>query len=128
LYGTTASNIGGNTTNSHIPQLSQSNDTNLNANYPQTAVPPQSLSSSYPNPYSYQASGISYPPIVSDDNLASIYTTSTNSNYMHQYLHETGNTNLSKTTVLLTSTTNSTKESLVSKIQYRIALKQKLYF
>ncbi|XP_015368477.1 PREDICTED: protein lingerer isoform X3 [Diuraphis noxia] len=115
LYGTTASNIGVNSTNPHIPQLSQSNHSILNANYPQTAAQPQFPSYSYP--HSYQASGISYPPIVSAANLASMYTPSTYSNYIHQNLHQTGNTNLSKSTVSLTSTTNSTKESLYDQSQ-----------
>jgi len=128
LYGTIASNIGENSSNSHNPQLSQSNYSNVNANYPQTETQLQFPSYPYPNPYSYQASGISYPPIVSDANLASMYSTSTNYNYMHQNIHQTGNTSLSKSTVLLTSTTNSTKESLVSKIQYKIALKQNILF
>lgn len=117
MYGTTPSNIGVNSTNSHIPQLSQSNHSILNANYPQTAAQPQFPSYSYPNPaHSYQATGISYPPIASAANLASMYTPSTYSNYMHQNLHQTGgNTNnLSKSTASLTSTTNSTKDSLVS--------------
>jgi len=125
LYGTIASKISGNSTNSHIPQLAQSNYSNLNAYYPQTGAQHQFPSYSYPNPLSYQASGISYPLIVSDANLASMYTTSTNSNYIHQNLHQTGNTNLSKSSVLLTSTTNFTKESLVSKSQFKIELKQK---
>ncbi|XP_050427101.1 protein lingerer isoform X3 [Adelges cooleyi] len=113
LYGTTTSNI--NSTNPHIPQLSQSNHSILNANYPQTAAQPPFPSYSYPNPaHSYQASGMSYPPIVSAANLASMYTPSTYSNYIHQNLHQTGNTNnLSKSTATLTSTTNSTaKDSL----------------
>jgi len=126
LYGTTASNIGVNSTNPHIPQLSQSNHSILNANYPQTAAQPQFPSYSYP--HSYQASGISYPPIVSAANLASMYTPSTYSNYIHQNLHQTGNSNLSKSTVSLTSTTNSTKESLVSKSQHIITLEQKNVF
>lgn len=114
MYGTAASNIGVN--NAHIPQLSQSNHSILNANYPQTAAQPPFPSYSYPNPaHSYQASGISYPPIVSAANLASMYTPSTYSNYIHQNLHQTGNTNnLTKSTASLTSTTNSTKDSLVS--------------
>lgn len=116
MYGTTASNIGVNSTNPHIPQLSQSNHSILNPNYPQTAAQPPYPSYSYPNPaHSYQASGISYPPIVSAANLASMYTPSTYSNYIHQNLHQTSNTNnLSKSTASLTSTTNSTKDSLVS--------------
>ena len=128
MYGTTASNIGVNSTNPHIPQLSQSNHSILNANYPQTAAQPQFPSYSYPNPHSYQASGISYPPIVSAANLASMYTPSTYSNYIHQNLHQTGNTNLSKSTVSLTSTTNSTKESLVSKSQYKNNIETKNLF
>lgn len=118
MYGTTASNIGVNNTNPHIPQLSQSNHSILNATYPQTGAQPFT-SYTYPNPASYQASGISYPPtIVSAANLASMYTPpSTYSNYIHQNLHQTGNTNnLSKSTASLTSTTNSTKDSLVSNI------------
>lgn len=122
LYGTTASNIGVNSTNPHIPQLSQSNHSILNANYPQTAAQPGFPSYSYPNPaHSYQASGISYPPIVSAANLASMYTPSTYSNYIHQNLHQAGNSNnLSKSTASLTSTTNSTKDSLVSNIVHII--------
>jgi len=123
LYGTTASNIGGHGSNSHNPQLSKSNYSNLNTNYPQTETQPQFPCYLYPNLYSYQASEISYPPIVSNANKASM-----NYNYMHQKIHQTGNTNLSKSTVLLTSTTNSTKESLVRKSQYKIALKQKIVF
>eukprot|EP00102_Acyrthosiphon_pisum_P011644 XP_008180453.1 PREDICTED: protein lingerer-like [Acyrthosiphon pisum] len=114
VYGTTASNIGGNSSNSHNLQSSQSNYSNLNANYPQTEAQPQFPSYPYPNPYSYQPSGISYPPIVSDANLASMYFTSTYYNYMHQNIHQTGNTHLSMSPVLLTSTTNSTKESLTN--------------
>ncbi|XP_008180897.1 protein lingerer-like [Acyrthosiphon pisum] len=110
LYGTTASNVGGNSSISHNPQSSQSHYSDLNANYPQTEAQPQFSCYPYPNPYSYQESGISYPPIVSD--LASMHTTSTNYNYIHQNIHQTGNTNLSKSTVLLNSATNSTKESL----------------
>ncbi|KAL4088761.1 hypothetical protein QTP88_023845 [Uroleucon formosanum] len=112
FYGATASNIGLNSTNSYIPQLSQSDYSNLNVNYPQTGAQHQFPPYSYPNTYSYQASGILYIPIVSDANLASMYTTSTNSNYIHQHFHQTGNTNLSRSSVLSTSTTNSTKDSL----------------
>lgn len=113
MYGTTASNIGVNSTNPHIPQLSQTNHSILNANYPQTAAQPPFPSYSYPNPHSYQASGISY-PMVSAANLASMYTPSTYSNYMHQNLQQTGNVNnLSKSTTSSTSTTNSTKDGLV---------------
>lgn len=89
----------------------------LNANYPQTGAQPGFPSYTYPNPaHSFQASGISYPPtIVSAANLTSMYTPSTYANYMHQNLHQTGNTNnLTKSTASLTSTTNSTKDSLVS--------------
>ncbi|XP_050519774.1 protein lingerer isoform X2 [Daktulosphaira vitifoliae] len=120
LYGTASSNISVNNTNPHIPQLSQSNHSILNANYPQTAAQPQFPSYSYPNPaHSYQASGISYPPLVSAANLASMYTPSTYSNYIHQNLHQTGSTNnLSKSTAALTSTTNSTtKDSLYEQSQ-----------
>lgn len=119
LYGTAASNIGVNSTNPHIPQLSQSNHSILNATYPQTGAQPPYTSYTYPNPASYQASGISYPTIVSAANLASMYTPpSTYSNYIHQNLHQTGNTNnLSKSTASLTSTTNSTKDSLYEQSQ-----------
>lgn len=115
MYGTTASNIGVNSTSHLIPQLSQSNHSVLNANYPQTGAQPPFTSYTYPNPASYQASGMSYPTIVSAANLASMYTPSTYSNYIHQNL-QTGNANnLSKSTASsLTSTTNSTKDSLVS--------------
>ncbi|CAI6375508.1 unnamed protein product [Macrosiphum euphorbiae] len=117
LYGTSASNIGGSSSNSHNPQLSQSNYSNLNAYYPQTEAQPQFSSYPYKNPYSYQASGISYPPIVSDANVASMYSTSTNYNNMHQNINQNGNTNLSKSTDLLTSNTNSNKESLYYQFQ-----------
>ncbi|VVC33301.1 Hypothetical protein CINCED_3A019141 [Cinara cedri] len=119
LYGATASNIGVNTSNPHIPQLSQSSHSILNANYQQTAAQPPFPSYSYPNPaHSYQASGLTY-PIVSAGNIASMYTPSSYSNYnIHQNLHQTGNTtNLSKSTASLTSTTNSTKDSLYEQSQ-----------
>lgn len=117
MYGTSASNIGVNSTNPHIPQLSQTNHSILNANYPQTATQQPFPSYTYPNPatHSYQASGITY-PIVSAASIASMYTPSSYSNYIQQNLHQTANTNnLTKSTASsLTSTTNSTKDSLVS--------------
>lgn len=126
MYGTTASNIGVNNTNPHIPQLSQTNHSILNANYPQTATQQPFPSYTYPNPaaHSYQASGISYPPIVSAANIASMYTPSSYSNYIQQNLHQTVNTNnLSKSTASLTSTTNSTKDSLVSNVNVKNIIK-----
>ncbi|XP_025406617.1 protein lingerer isoform X3 [Sipha flava] len=121
LYGTTASNIGVNSANPHIPQLSQSNHSILNANYPQTAAQAPFPSYTYQNPgHSYQASGMSY-PIPTASNIASMYSqpsTFSNYNNIHQNLHQTANTNnLSKSTASLTSTTNSTKDSIYEQSQ-----------